>query len=162
MRGQPPVLHGLCQGAPSASYDIDLILTTTAAGVMTFVETDFAGFWYDARLTTDDEFWRTIASGGAKSAASAQVITDKEVKGATAYMNISPELSPVLSVEVNYRGDAEFYWNGERVRLIKDALDPETNYSPILVMQSESASAKKVGVDWFDACWWSYPGPVFP
>ena len=156
---------GIVEGHPGASYDCDDLLTTTAAGVLTFVEDNFAGFWYDGRLTNDAEFWRTIAGnegGGVKAAADARVLTAKEVAGQLNYMNRTPTLSPVLSVEVIHDGTVEFYWNGERVMKLAEAVNPEVSYSPILLLQTETAAARKVGVDYMDAEWQHYMGPHIP
>ena len=151
---------GIVPGAPSATYDVEDVFTVTAAGVITGVEADFAGFFYNSELTSNAAFWRTVATN-TQDTDDDDALTTLPVKGATRYMNTSdPFLSPVLSVEVVFDGSVEFYFNGNLVRRIRNAVSPHRLYAPIFVMQSTTAGVRTVGVDYFCDEYARYVGPL--
>ena len=156
---------GILDEAPGAARDVETILTSVAAGTITSVESDFAGFYFSSEFTNETDRWRCVAinsGGGNKAGSEAPVKTDREVDSHATYMNQSPTLSPTLSVEVTMDGTVEFYHNGDLVRRAKQGVDPEKTYCPLFVLQTNAAAIKTVAVDLFCAEYARYYGPIFP
>lgn len=152
---------GVVAGEPGDSYDVDDVLTMTAAGVITKVESQFAGFLYNASLTSSPTKWRTVFTD-ADDTDDLDVITPYDVKGAARYMNVSPELSPTLEVAVVFDGTVEFSYNGKLIRKIPKAISPNVLYAPVFVLQTTATGARTMGVDYFCDEYGRYVGPVFP
>ena len=138
---------------------------TVASDVLTAVEDNFAGFYYDAYLTSKPQQWRCVAlnsGGGVKKLAEAPVLVSNPVEAAAQYMGVRPDLSPTLSVEISYDGTVEFYHNGNIVRRVEKGVDPKQLYRVLFVMETGAASRAAVGVDYFCAEFARYYGPVVP
>ena len=149
----------------SGSQNIDSILTYTAAGAITSVYDNFAGFFYGSGFTNDADQLRCVAindGGGNKDATQAPVLIPQEIGAASAYMNLTPELSPTLEVEVTHDGNVDFRYNGEIVRRAIGGVNPEDNYAAVVLIQTDEAVAKSIGIDFFRAEWQRYYGPVVP
>ena len=149
----------------SSSHNIDSILTYTAAGALTSVLDNFAGFFYGSGFTNDTDQLRCVAvndGGGNKDLTQAPVLVPQEVEAASTYMNVSPELSPTLEVEVTHDGNVDYRYNGEIVRRAIGAVNPEETYAAVMLIQADEATAKKIGIDIFRAEWQRYYGPVVP
>ena len=155
---------GILDEDPGVSRTVEEILTAVAAGTITSVESDFAGFYYNSDFTASADQWRAVAvnsGGGNKKGSESPVLTDRKVEAATTYMNQTSVLSPTLSIEVVYDGTVEFYVNGDIVRRVFEGVNPETSYCQLFVLQTDEAVAKKVGVDYFCAEYARYYGPIF-
>ena len=139
---------GILEGLTGVDQTVSGILSAAAGGALTLGADHMAGFFVSSAFTDDADQWRCVATGDSDGSVS-PVLVNRPVEAGTNYMNVSPALSPTLSIEVVYDGTVEFYYNGDIVRRVDQAVDPSKYFSPLIVVETLAGSAAKVGVDFF-------------
>ena len=163
-QGEGFFFFGILDEQPGASKTVEEILTATAAGVITSVESDFAGWYTNNDFTNHSGRWRTVAinkGGGVKDATKAPVLTPYSIDDGATYANVSPLRMPTLEINVSHEGTVDFYFNGQLTRRAIEGVNPEENYSVLFVLQTDNTSANEVGVDYACAEAQRYYGPAF-
>ena len=169
--GFPAIAHmkaffGIIEGLPASGDGVSSILAVTGAGVITPASgLSYAGFYYASALTSNAAKWRLVVAnegnGDADANADDVLSTVDVLADSTNYVNVSPGQSPTLSLEAVYDGTVEFYVNGDLHRRAFKAINPETLYAPVLVIETAEAVAKSLGLDFFCDEYRRYYGPTF-
>lgn len=157
------IFFGVHKDRPAVGDAVDNFLTATAAGVLTFVENDLAGFFYNSSFNANANRWRLVAAkggGGLTGATVAPVLSAIDVEEYTNLQTVTPGKMQMLELNVVYDGTIEFRLNGDLLDKRPQAINPEENYSTVLCIQTTAAAARYLGVSYFAHDFRHYPGPV--
>lgn len=104
------------------------IISASSADTLTTNATDAVGFMFDTNMTTDNWWGVGVAN---------------DVDGTAVDIGYAPVAADyaTLRVDVNAAGDATFYYNGEQVGYIADAVTPGTDLTPTLNVGNLSGTA---------------------
>lgn len=144
----------------SAGIDVEDILTVSAAGVVTDVLSDYAGWYWNSDLSTDADQYRTVTNQLADTDLAAAK-PGYEVDDNATISSVSPARMPTLGVEVNFEGTVDFYYNGVLTSRVEDAINPEQQYSCIAVIDTDNTTANVMSIQRASAEAQTFYGPIF-
>ena len=113
---------------------------TSTGTTITMVASDLCGFLLDTQLDNDDE-WHTVYMGGT---ATGETVSTNVESGVTV---VAAE-SDVLRVEVDTDGTARWYINGDLIKTLANAVDPDELQAAGVGCWGVTSTAADVDVDY--------------
>lgn len=116
------------------------VLTGSGSTLTLTAEADLVGFFYDVGLTTDIE-WHMVHNGGTTTGVTDGLLLNSGVTPVEDEMN-------VLRIEVDNDGTARWYIDGELLKTLEGAVDPDEIFAGCVGAIATSSTEATVTVDY--------------